>query len=229
MGDLGFGAPFNMLQSGEAHWAIKLLDEGMDPMGFNFPTWFFRTLISIPGLASGYFKFIAFCNQQIADRMEKQGKQEVQDVTHYLVDNFEKSGKPKEGIPLIQADSRLIIVAGSDTTAATLAHLFYHIAADPGIAQKLREELKPRLGEDGKITHQQVTDAPFLNGCINEALRLNPPVPSGVFRKTPKEGVNIGETFIPGNTTIQMPGYVIGHGTFPLPKQLLFIQQLTSK
>ena len=41
------------------------------------------------------------------------------------------------GIPLIQADSRLIIVAGSDTTATTLAHLFYHIAADPGIAQKL--------------------------------------------------------------------------------------------
>ena len=217
MGDLGFGAPFNMLQSGKAHWAIKLLNEGMDPAGFNFPAWFFRTVIAIPGLASGYFKFIAFCNQQIADRMEKQGKQEVQDVTHYLVDNFEKSGKPKEGIPLIQADSRLIIVAGSDTTAATLAHLFYHIAADPSIAQKLREELKPRLGEDGKITHQHVSDAPFLNGCINEALRLNPPVPSGVFRLTPKEGVNIGEQFIPGDTTIQMPGYVIGHGTSLVP------------
>ncbi len=67
--------------------------------------------------------------------MEKQ----VQNVTHYLVDNFEKSGKPKEGIPLLQADSRLTIVAGSDTTAATLTHLFYRIAADPSIAQNLRE------------------------------------------------------------------------------------------
>lgn len=28
MGDLGFGKSFNMLESGETHWAIKLLGEG---------------------------------------------------------------------------------------------------------------------------------------------------------------------------------------------------------
>jgi tryprostatin B 6-hydroxylase len=211
MGDLGFGTPFNMLVSGEEHWAIKLLNEGMDPVGFGFPIWFFRTLISIPGLAAGYFKFVAFCSQQIENRIQRQGKSEVQDVAHYLVDNFLKNDDKKNSLLMIQADSRLIIVAGSDTTAATLTHLFYHIAVDSTIAQNLREELKPRIGGDGEITNQKLQDAPYLNGCINEALRLNPPVPSGVFRKTPSEGVYIGETFIPGDTTIQMPGFVLGH------------------
>jgi cytochrome P450 len=211
MGDLGFGAPFNMLVSGEEHWAIKLLNEGMDPVGFAFPIWFFRTLISIPGLTAGYFKFVAFCSQQIENRIQRQGKSEVQDVAYYLVDNFLKSDDKKNSLLMIQADSRLIIVAGSDTTAATLTHLFYHIAGDSTIAQNLREELKPRIGGDGEITNQNLQDAPYLNGCINEALRLNPPVPSGVFRKTPPEGVHIGETFIPGDTTIQMPGFVLGH------------------
>jgi cytochrome P450 len=213
MGDLGFGAPFNMLVSGEEHWAIKLLNEGMDPLGFMFPTWFFRTLVSMPRLTAGYFKFITFCGRQIENRAKRQEKQDVQDIAHYLIDAFEKSDNKKAALPQLHADSRLIIVAGSDTTAATLTHLFYHIAADPSVAKKLREELEPRLG-DGEITHLKIQDATYLNGCINEALRLNPPVPSGVFRKTPKEGSYVGDTFIPGDTTIQMPGYVIGHGEF---------------
>lgn len=29
MGELGFGKSFNMLESGETHWAIKLLGQGM--------------------------------------------------------------------------------------------------------------------------------------------------------------------------------------------------------
>jgi len=226
MGDLGFGRNFNMLASGEEHWAIQLLNEGMDPVGFTFPIWFFRTLIAIPGLSAGYFKFIAFCNQQIEDRIQRQGKQEVEDVAHHLVDGFLKNDDKKNRLFMIQADSRLIIVAGSDTTAATLTHLFYHLAADSSIVKKIREESKLALGDTTEITHQNLTAASYLKGCINETLRLNPPVPSGVYRKTPKEGVHIGGTFIPGNTTIQMPGFVIGHGK--QHSQLHFISQKLS-
>ena len=35
MGDLAFGKSFNMLDSGEEHWAIKLLGEGMEPLALN--------------------------------------------------------------------------------------------------------------------------------------------------------------------------------------------------
>ena len=112
----------------------------------------------------------------------------------------------------LQADSRLIIVAGSDTTAATLSHLFYHLASHPDVVKKLREEVTPLMEADGGVSHVKIQEAQYLNGCINEALRLNPPVPCGVFRKTPKEGVYIGQTFIPGDTVIQMPGYVMARG-----------------
>lgn len=211
MGDLGFGAPFNMLVSGKEHWAIKLLNDGMEPAGFQFPIWFFRVLISIPGLAAGYSKFVTFCSQQINDRIKRQGESEIQDIAHYLIDGFHKSDE-KNGLLMMYADSRLIIVAGSDTTAATLTHLFYHMAGDASIVQKLREEVTPRMDDDGKFKSQQLQDAQYLNGCINEALRLNPPVPSGVYRKTPPEGIYIGETFVPGNSNVQMPGFVLGHG-----------------
>ena len=116
-------------------------------------------------------------------------------------------------MPMLQGDSRLIIVAGSDTTAATLVHLFYHIATQKGLIQRLRKELDSLVNPGEKIENVKIQDAPILNGAINEALRLNPPVPSGVFRKTPKEGVEIGGVYIPGDTVIQMPQYAMARGT----------------
>lgn len=215
MGDLAFGSSFDMLEKGEEHWAIALIGAGLHHLGFSYPTWFFRTLIAIPGATASYMKLVGFNIQQIHHRMEQGGiKQDQPDITGYLVEAYNAQENKTDALPLIQGDSGLIIAAGSDTTAAALTHLFYHLAAEPSITQKLRHELRGLLGDDVQVNHLKIQDAPFLNGCINETLRLNPPIPSGVFRKTPKEGVYVGETFIPGNTHIQMPGFVMGHGTF---------------
>lgn len=44
MGRLAFGKDYGMLDSGEKHWALQLLSDGMAPLGLNFPTWFFMML-----------------------------------------------------------------------------------------------------------------------------------------------------------------------------------------
>lgn len=216
MGDLGFNTSFHMLDSGETHWAIKLLNEGMDPIGAQLPTWFFRLLIAIPGAAGDFWKFIKYCSDQLEARMQVQGKMENPDITHTLIDYYNRSDKAaqKAQIPMLQGDSRLIIVAGSDTTASTLVHLFYHLATEKGLIERLREEVDSLTKGDDKIEHQKLQDAPLLNGAINETLRLHPPVPSGLFRKAPSEGVEIGDVYIPGNTKIQMPQYAMARGEF---------------
>src|SRR5438045_36366 len=60
----------------------------------------------------------------------------------------------------------------------------------------------------------RLADAKFLNGVINEILRLHPPVPSGVFRDMPPEGVYIKDTFVPGHTTVRMPQWAMARGEF---------------
>lgn len=54
MGDLAFGKDFGMLSSGEEHFAVNLLNEGMQPMAMHFPPWFAQALTAIPGLAASY-------------------------------------------------------------------------------------------------------------------------------------------------------------------------------
>jgi cytochrome P450 len=98
----------------------------------------------------------------------------------------------------------------SDTTASTLTYAFYHLAKDNTLVGKLRAELNPMRRSDGQFNVKDLQLAEFLNGIVNETLRLHPPVPSGVLRLTPPEGIMIGKTFIPGNTTVATPNYTIG-------------------
>jgi tryprostatin B 6-hydroxylase len=109
------------------------------------------------------------------------------------------------------ADSRLVIVAGSDTTSATLVYMFNYLAQNPALVEKARKELAPLVREDGTFDNKKANDAQFINGCINEALRLHPPVPTALQRITPPEGITIGDTYIPGDTVVWCPGYVMGH------------------
>lgn len=69
MGDLAFGASFNMLEASEEHWAIRLLNEGMATMSWMFPMWFFRLMIAIPGLTRNHWRFISYCAQRVNERM----------------------------------------------------------------------------------------------------------------------------------------------------------------
>ncbi len=69
MGDLAFGTSFKMLEASEEHWAIKLLNEGLAPLAWLFPVWFFRVMTSIPGLMRDWFRFIDYCNKKLDERI----------------------------------------------------------------------------------------------------------------------------------------------------------------
>lgn len=109
----------------------------------------------------------------------------------------------------------------SDTVASTMIYLFYRLALEPQCAEKIRNELR---------TLSSIYDAKalktldYLNGAINETLRLHPSVPTGGYRESPPQGVEIAGRFIPGNTTIVSPRYTMGRRTsFRLP---LFLNPL---
>lgn len=69
MGDLAFGASFDMLQASKEHWAITLLGEGLEPLSAMFPPWAFRILTAIPIASRGWWRFIYYCCQRLEDRM----------------------------------------------------------------------------------------------------------------------------------------------------------------
>jgi tryprostatin B 6-hydroxylase len=208
MGRLAFGRDYGMLDSGERHWALDLLVEGMEAAPSRLPVWFFRILVNIPFAAQGVFKFLKFCRDELEWRINN--KDEGGDITGWLLKGYNGMQNPADD-PMFQGDSRLIVVAGSDTTAATMTFLFYELARKPEEVKKLRDELRP-LTTNPDWGDLDIKNAPHLNGAINESLRLHPPVPSGVERLVPDGGAQVGDVFLPAHTQFWMPQYVIGRG-----------------
>jgi tryprostatin B 6-hydroxylase len=62
----------------------------------------------------------------------------------------------------------------------------------------------------GDVLSEKIAHIDHLNGVIYEALRLHPPVPAIILRKTPPEGLMIDDVFVPGNTSAFCPQYVLG-------------------
>ena len=222
MGDLAFGESFHMLENGEYHMAVKLLNDGMAPNGMLAPVmWMIPVLANIPSflkpkLAKDFDRFIAWCAEQVEKRRSM--KPERPDITSWLLDDLKGSHqRPEEALKWLHGDARLIVVAGSGTVAAVLSHIFYHLAVDPTIVEKLRTEIKGIWKEDTPFNVWDFQNAEYLNGVMNEAMRIHPPVPSGVQRITPPEGVTIDGVFVPGGVNIAVTSLAIGRGKSPNP------------
>ena len=160
-----------------------------------------------PIVGATFRRFIRFCNAQLDERRVKGSK--VPDITSWLL-KAAPDVNDVEATKWLHGDSRLIIVAGSDTVAIALTHLFYYMAVNPGQVDKLRKELEPLMRGDEPFSVRNVQNAKHLNAVIYETLRMHPPVPSGVFRTTPPQGIMVDGTFIPGDVNVIVPFYAIG-------------------
>ena len=85
------------------------------------------------------------------------------------------------------------------------------LARNPEHIPKLRDELAPHMpNPHTDALHQDIANLDHLNAVIYETLRLHPPVPTALQRKTPPEGIEIDGVHIPGDMTVWCPQYAIG-------------------
>jgi len=119
---------------------------------------------------------------------------------------------------LITADipnqAMLLVIAGSGPTAPALAATLRHLAERPDLQQQLRDELRAIDFQVGAKNHAQLAKCEMFNACIDEALRLHPPIRSGPERMTPPEGLQVGDVYIPGNIRLTTPLWVLQRGAF---------------
>ena len=102
--------------------------------------------------------------------------------------------------------------AGSDSTAASLRVIVYHLCANPQILAKLRREIDI-VTQEGKLsqpaTFSETCQMPYLNACIKEAMRCNPPVGFPLQRVVPKGGKDIAGRFFPEATLVGVNPWVV--------------------
>jgi cytochrome P450 len=93
-------------------------------------------------------------------------------------------------------------MAGSETSATLLGGLFFHLLTNRPILEKVTAEVLHAFKSPKEMTLAAETKLPYLQACIEEALRIYPPAPLDLLRKTPPAGAMIAGHFVPGNVRV---------------------------
>ncbi|KAI9036800.1 cytochrome protein [Aspergillus affinis] len=110
----------------------------------------------------------------------------------------------------IVAEVSIMMNAGSDTTGIALNNVMFFLLRNPHCLKKLQEELDNVLDDDEIVAaYDKVKHLPYLRACLDESMRMFPPVSFNLPRRTPPEGANIFGNFIAGNTSVSMSAYVV--------------------
>jgi cytochrome P450 len=149
-----------------------------------------------------------------------------------LDDFFQALMEDKNGDPHnlewgeIVAEINIMMNAGSVTTAIALANVLYQLIRHPEILKKLRAEVDSVLEEDEVVaSYDKVKHLPYLRACLDESLRLQPPTPHGLPRKTPAEGLNVMGHFVPGNTSVSISALVAHRDETAFPEAEKYIPE----
>jgi len=136
----------------------------------------------------------------------------MEDLLKYFIQDF-RSVKPKSFHQIwdLYTDAEAVLVAATDTGAASMAWIFYYIAKYPEIGRKLFNELKPAYGKTvaGEFTDSDLAQVEYLNAVINEALRIRPAAGVSSPRLTPPEGIIVDGVHIPGHVQTFVPPWVL--------------------
>jgi len=127
-------------------------------------------------------------------------KQEAETLLTHLLQGTED----KE---IIRDEILNMLVAGRDTTSATITFAIYMLAEHPELARRLRDEVLDKIGSSRRPTHDDIKAMPYLRAFINETLRLYPPVPvDGRASKNattwPATTLDGRPLYVPANTKI---------------------------
>ncbi|KAJ7156984.1 cytochrome P450 [Mycena crocata] len=209
MGDMAFGGGFELLQN-EADrnmiWPIIERFNIMVSIYCHVP-WAARTLLLLPIPARDRLRKFGIDN---AMRRFKSAST-TKDLWYHLMD---EAGLEKEKPPLgdVVADGATAVVAGSDTAASALSSLFFFLLSHPEYYKQLQEEIDFHFPPQSDPLDANIhRDMPFLKACIQETLRLHPPVPTNGPRQVPpgSQGKILAGFFIPEGTQVYVSPFAL--------------------
>jgi cytochrome P450 len=120
----------------------------------------------------------------------------------------------------LEAESGLLISAGSDTSSTALTAILFYLLHNTESLAKAKAEVRNYFSSVDDIHGLNLsTKLPYIYACIDEGMRLSPPVPGHLYREVLEGGIEVDGHHIPQGAVVGVSPYVIHHNPdyFPEP------------
>ncbi|TVY40756.1 Cytochrome P450 monooxygenase [Lachnellula occidentalis] len=221
--DLGYGKSLDMLDKEDNRWvpdtlksaSVFLYYSGYLPfIDFVRPLMGTRAQDYIGGqTAADSLRFTNMANSRLADRMEQEKTKaqadsqqtgtDRKDTFHYLLNSKDPVTGKSFTTQQLQADSALIIAAGSDGVGLTIGACMFYLLTNPTVLARLTEEIRGNFSSVDEIKNPKL-------GALS------------LPREVLKGGLKLDDHFIPQGITVGSPTYVIHHDPTIFPEPWYF-------
>ncbi|KAF4636467.1 hypothetical protein G7Y89_g1609 [Cudoniella acicularis] len=228
LGDLAFGDSFGCLSSDVLHpWIVNIFrsvkDDAFIRVSKHFP-WPLESLIYAmrpKALGNARQEEFEFAARKARQRMAQGATDRADFIGYILKYNDEKGMTPDE----IESNSSLLILAGSETTATFLSGITYNLLRAPDVLKKLTDLVRTTFTTESEINILSVQKLDYFTACLEEGLRMYPPIPSGLPRTTTAEGNIICSKYVPPGTTVSVQQWTTYHSPENFTDPELFVPE----
>ncbi|KAF4333510.1 isoamyl alcohol oxidase [Fusarium beomiforme] len=217
MSEVIFGMTYNALKDTKYRFVTRALEASNIRIGA-----LVQSSLLIIGRADRYLfrksikgrnRFLGFIGSLLRDR-SKASFADSGNVFSFL----EKAKDPDGGSELskaeIRAECATLVVAGSDTSSSTLAGTLFYLSRNPGAYQRVCQEIRSEFQtyQDIKIG-PRLNSCVYLKACIEETLRLSPPVGGALWREVGPGGMTVGPLTLPAGIDVGTGIYSLHHNS----------------
>lgn len=217
IGDLTFGEPFGCVQDGRFHPWISFIFSNLTSM-------MYAQMISTLGPLLASFVELLVPRRILAeaasharatrDKVDRRLARRT--ARPDFVSGFARRVDQPGGITSAElyADSNVLLMAGSETSATLLAAAAYYLLRSPAKLARLRAELRAAFpGGARDVTFAAVGPGrlPYLLAVVHECLRIHPALPAGINRTVPEGGAVVDGRPVPAGAVLQVPQWPAFH------------------
>ncbi|KAM0425583.1 hypothetical protein ACHAPT_009114 [Fusarium lateritium] len=205
IGDLAFGQSFGCLDSGGYHPWVAMIFSAVKtgPLRATLQRLGLGKLMPVllpPQLKRSLEEHYQLSKSTAMKRIESRDTDREDFMSYILRHNDEKGMTRSE----IAENAKILIIAGSETTATLLSGVTFQLLTNRDKYDKLVDEIRSSFTSEQDITIASVNQLRYTIAVFNEGLRMFPPVPIGLPRETPKGGEEIEGFWIPEDTIVSV-------------------------
>lgn len=200
MGDLTFGEPLHLLENNEySPWVDSVFGGfkagDISRITLEYPLlraiWKLVMPRSLVAMRKAHFQYsVDRVNRRLSSSSTKP------DIWSLVL---------RDGVQLerskMHSNASLFMLAGTETTATLLSGLTHYLLRNPDKMRILVDEIRSAFESESDMNLVNLQRLPYLSACIEEGLRMYPPVPFAGPRKIAPGGAPVCGKWVPGGVS----------------------------